>query len=614
MTGKRGQITLFIILGIVILFSVGFVLYMRETPEFDIIPKDETPIGTYVRECIEDVGETAVKILATQGGYIEIPNDIALNPRSHLALNPGGEPIVPFWYYRGQNNIPSREFMQNEISNYVVRAVDFCLDDFEPFKQEYEITKFANVSASTTIGESSVLIRLNYPINARDLAKGSISKLDTFGAELQVGLGRMHDLAKDLMRAENSELFFERETINLMTMNPDIPFTGMTVDCTPDVWYRSNIINQIQDVLYWNIPRIRVKSTTYQPYRSEELYAKNHFLWDATDKKYRDLKASFRYLQDWGLEFRSRPGGEILRSNAGRAGTSMLRFLCFNLYHFTYDVRYPLLGMIRDDSSFNGEGLIFNFAFPVLIDHNEGNRADLPIVDSLSPELSHQFCNEVSPQTVDVRAKDYYTLEELYHANITYSCIRYTCELGQTVPDSNKYRLLTQLPEACSGGVLFGNAPGYLEGFVQDDGSGRLDIIMKPLQKFAVSFTNHRTDDFSRTSPIDTERQQVSVHITGPEGFEEFMVYPGEDQEIELIQGDATYNLDLIVIEDEERIVGGYTGKWSVKYSELINKNALNFKIAQYIPIPITVEQQADAALYLDENTEYKNVLRPVFS
>ena len=240
--GRKAQITLFIILGIIILFAVGFTLLLTQRPGIiKIIPKEEIPVETFTRECVEDVGKLAIQILASQGGYIEIPDDIRLNPRAHLALVPFGEPKIPYWYYREQNRVPTIEFMQDQISNYVEANINTCLNDFESFQQQYEITAPANISTRTTIGDQTVLIALNYPVDLKERVGVEIFKLGAVSGEIPVRLGRMHALAKDIMRGENRDVYFENQTMNLMALNPDIPFSGLLLDCRPKTWRRSEI-------------------------------------------------------------------------------------------------------------------------------------------------------------------------------------------------------------------------------------------------------------------------------------------------------------------------------------------------------------------------------------
>jgi hypothetical protein len=79
---KRGQITPFIILGIVILISTGIIFYMRSLvaeeslkaeliPEITQIPAEVRPVRAFVEECLSSVSEEALRKVGDGGGYID---------------------------------------------------------------------------------------------------------------------------------------------------------------------------------------------------------------------------------------------------------------------------------------------------------------------------------------------------------------------------------------------------------------------------------------------------------------------------------------------------------------------------------------------------------------
>ena len=70
---KRGQVTLFVIIGLVILFSTLIILYIRsidhnQTPP--VVVKDN--INNFVEQCLFQITEDALIKLGQQGGYIEM--------------------------------------------------------------------------------------------------------------------------------------------------------------------------------------------------------------------------------------------------------------------------------------------------------------------------------------------------------------------------------------------------------------------------------------------------------------------------------------------------------------------------------------------------------------
>ena len=288
--------------------------------------------------------------------------------------------------------------------------------------------------------------------------------------------------------------------------------------------------------------------------------------------------------------------------------------MCINTWHFTYDVDYPLLVTLQDPSAFDGEGLDFNFAFPVTIETNKGTKADYIAKDIESPEFSYDFCNDEQGTNVDIRVRNEFTNEEIYKADVTYTCVRLSCELGQTDAKAGIYRLQTKLPSTCTGGIIKGYKDGYMPGSATYDGSDYAELFLTPLKQFKVNFIKHDSDDLTRTDALQPGQTAiVFVRSTSHPSFER--IYTTDSpQDLELIDGPASYELEVIIMEDNARLIGGYVGSWNVDYNEIADKSTINFNLVQKMPLAVTDEEQQAAAEYLFSDTSYQQSMRPVFS
>src|SRR3989338_8608421 len=116
MNQKRGQITLFVILGIIALLmtSIGFWFYeQRMTVQQRNIPDDIQQVVTFVENCLQEYGTRAVRILGQQGGYIQLPRKIDQNPWAYIEKLPDSGIKEPFWYYEGENLYPENRKLFN---------------------------------------------------------------------------------------------------------------------------------------------------------------------------------------------------------------------------------------------------------------------------------------------------------------------------------------------------------------------------------------------------------------------------------------------------------------------------------------------------------------------
>ena len=96
---KKSQITLFIILGIVVL---GLFFFIFITPNKDInsnvVAFEKSTINNYITSCLKQTSEDALFLLGKQGGNI--------NPESYLESN---DFRISYLYKNEETNVPSKK-------------------------------------------------------------------------------------------------------------------------------------------------------------------------------------------------------------------------------------------------------------------------------------------------------------------------------------------------------------------------------------------------------------------------------------------------------------------------------------------------------------------------
>ncbi len=654
---KKSQITLFIIIGILLLITIAIFVYIEESKVYvepELIEPELMPIKNYIEECIAAVGENGIGLLGLQGGYIEIPREISEDKNAYIKVDDTGFFKIPFWYYNGLSRIPSIELMEKQIDDYITENIEECIRDFIAFENKFEIKEVKKLTTKTTIQEKSVLVELDYPIKIKDKGQGKVSYIRKFSSMIPVKLKQAYDLGKKIIEQENKEMYFEDITLDLMTMNNEIPFDGMEFTCKQKKWFLNDIKDELQDMLYYHIPQIRVRDTNYLPFIADEgvyeelkkttlediskgeypkfsapedAYDYNHYFWDIKTKP-QDLIVAFSYLPNYGMNIEARPSERgILKSGVGEGPTKYLKFMCVNFYHFTYDLWYPIEVMIRDNEAFANKGFVFRFGFPVLIDHNQGRRVDFgrSLFTSIIPEYKKE-CTQLDGPIYDIRALG---LEEglfgveLDDVNISYNCYRDICELGITKNDNGVYRLRTQLPSNCAHGILEAEKEGYLKGETQVLDDTHITINMRKLKKFDFKIVMHKY--FQGVIQEEEEIKDYSSALINIESYDEenlveYKKYPFDDEvseegkKVELIEDDSKYNLDIVLVDDVDGIIiGGYNSDWQVSYDEMHNADSVVFHVIEYLPKPLDQNTTLEMLQFLDEDVSYKQQLRPEF-
>ncbi len=183
---KRGQVTIFIIVAILIVAGVVLFFSLRG----GVVEKEYSPevsvIRNYVQECFEDVSDVYVYRVSENGGYY---------PPSEFST-----PLlqVPYYIYEGENKMPTKQEIGDEIAKNVVAQTEFCVNEFSSFT-EYDIVE-KQPSVNVEILDEEVKIDLEYPLT---IEKGDlVSQTKDFEYNIPIRLGLVYDSVSQFVAQE----------------------------------------------------------------------------------------------------------------------------------------------------------------------------------------------------------------------------------------------------------------------------------------------------------------------------------------------------------------------------------------------------------------------------
>ncbi|MEK6892257.1 MAG: hypothetical protein AABX25_03670 [Nanoarchaeota archaeon] len=227
---KRGQITVFIIIGIVMIIVLGIFLYLSgystkaQTSvniKEAVNPSDTNIVKTYAESCLKLVSDDALfNRIGLQGGYI--------NPDSTTTY---GEPGVGFplpssfqgkkvpYYLTGEGVAPSLtysafvpdlELVKKKFENYILVEFEKCFSkntfkdiglEVEKPHVDYQSLNFdlsgTSVNISAEFNKNDVYVNLNYPIVIkRGPARTSV---ESFNIMLPIGFKVLYESAAALV-------------------------------------------------------------------------------------------------------------------------------------------------------------------------------------------------------------------------------------------------------------------------------------------------------------------------------------------------------------------------------------------------------------------------------
>ncbi len=670
---KKAQITFFIVVGLIIIIGASILIYLvsqKEEARVEEIayPAGVEPVINFITDCARRSGMEALELLGSQGGYIEIPQPIAVDKTKFLSLDKFNLRKIPYWFYEGKTIIPPVDYMENQIEDFVRKDVEKCLGNFNALKEQFKVSVLDEMQVKTTIAERDVLVELSYPLRITSANELKEHLVEKFAVKFSVKLKQMHDLASHILSAENKNSYIENATLSLMIAHPDIPMNGLTVDCRPQQWHLKDIKKEIQDILGIVIPKIRIENTDYPPfiegkrvyeglgqikddletdqregslacfvkgdkscrkleeskyypdYTPADAWEYTHLFYDVNAEP-SNLKVHFQYYPEMGMDLYVDPSRNgVLSTGLTKGPRKYLSMLCINSYHFVYTLNYPVKVSIRDANAFNGRGYMFNYAFPVLIYDNLIKRENYGVmkIPSFAPP---DFCSELGKEYYDIRAEGY--VEEglppisLDDAAVSYNCGRKYCLLGRTSALGGEYKLRTRLPEGCNAPYIEAEKDGYLKNgaYLTED---LLSIPLKKLSRLNYEIIKHPYT--SQDGVLHTEQKllmdkndkiMIYLHTIGEEQ-DQFKEYPCSECTINFMDDTAKYDIDIF-LERDGKIIGGYSAKEMQIHSQVIGgKHTVVFHIYEFTPYPASRDEQFKQTEYFS-NQAYAAALRPEF-
>ncbi len=491
---KRGQVTIYIIVGIVILAVFSMIFFFRNElvrQDFQselksvVIPEQIKPVKGYIDECIEDTVVRGARVLGSSGGYLEVPEDdiprSVVNEFSNSLML--GDSEVAYWYYKSANNldktqIPTEESMEEDLEEYINENFDFCLDGLEDYLYEgFDITYDYEVDSVVNIEDTHIEVRVYAPT---DISLGEVGQYyPQHLADVRNNLGKLYKLALDVYEEENENKFLEEKTIDMMVVYEDIPYSDTEFTCNRKTWSKGNVEDNFKEIVSFNLGALRLKGSDYVQTVEDNDY------FEVGVSAPSGITTNFEYVPSWpfGMEVSPSKGellvGDSITQENPDISKYMNLFFCLNNYHFVYDVKYPTLVSLSDE-----EGFTFQFANMVVIDKNTPRQFEGEILyyDD-SGALGEEFC-ENRINDIEVLVLDASNMAEVSNVDVSYSCMSSSCYLGRT----NALGELVDRFPACVNGRIYADKEGYYsvpETLSTDIGS-KIGLLIEPYYELDV--------------------------------------------------------------------------------------------------------------------------------
>ncbi len=507
---KKAKATVFVLLGIVLLIVIGLAIFLfsvleksvsKEEEYTENIPAEMQPLKTMVEQCLQNTAKDAFIVIGQHGGYA-YPENAGLIPveeretsSSAIFFAPGSNITIPYWYYMKSSNTctsclftterpalsknPSLPSVESEAEQFIAKNMESCLDFSEFEKRGYKIQHSGELSPEVQITNEDVGLFLKYPLEIRKDNK--LVKMSLFQQRLELGFKTIYETASAIAQewevADYKAL--ESATIELVSGysigDSEYDFPPMSGPTKfgfgqPKTWMLRDVNSGMKSLLSQNIPLIQVEgSKEFNIYSFENKFSRSFYnnlvmpLLTVPDEELQKVSVDFLYLPWWELYLKVTPSkGELIMPD--QAFTVNLALFSFSTqkYDFSYDISYPVVIMLKDDSAFSNEGYTFQYALEVNVRNNEPFNSTLINISRADAGVQSLFANQNQrAASVNIETTDFMTGQPVNNVLISYHCGEDIVYLGETLKENNKAILSTKIPK-CVGGVLVGELQGYV--------------------------------------------------------------------------------------------------------------------------------------------------------
>ncbi|MEM4719286.1 MAG: hypothetical protein QXG18_00255 [Candidatus Pacearchaeota archaeon] len=519
MKSKRGQLTLFIILGVIIVLGVlVFFLYKNFINVESNKDSDFLIVNDYYEKCLINLAYEAVSVSSSRGGFIEKYDFYKGSPYMPFSseLNFFSSPI-PYWFYVSGNNlfrenVPTKSQIESEIENYILKNIERC--DFKDIEERGILADYerpSSIKVRLKNDRLDVSLTQNIRIVKEDKSF-SISKKDF---SIKTNMGRMYELAKKIYEKQKNENFLESYLMDSLQLYA--PTTGVELTCSP---------------LFFNFDEIRKNLSIYFSNNLAYLKIKdkkqNYF--DVVINENIPFNVQFMYSPNWPTKIKIY-GDNVAQPVGLNAGMGILGF-CYVPYHLVYDVAVPVLIQIYDEKE------LFQFPIIAIIEKNqikERNYTDN--YEGSDIDICKNSIQDFSIKVSDLEGKP-------IEADVRISCLDNTCYLGRTKIYSGASILNKKVPQ-CVNAIIEASAEGYSpsSSIVSTNEQNSLEIILKKKHRINLDLGNIRGN---------------AIIIFQGEDYSISLSYP-EKTDVDLVEG--FYDVKVMVFSNSSLIIPSYTDK-----------------------------------------------------
>lgn len=191
----KGQITVFIIIGLVIFSSILFFYYYSrastsELSQVQTVEEDFMPINKFIESCLWITADEGIRFISSQGGYYKPEVETLQLDRFQ----------VPFYYLINHSAVPDRYEIEKELEEYISDKFPLCINNFSEFSEQGFKFKQGELEVNASINEHDLTSEIIFPV---EITKGSKKiKMEKFSQKIDIDFLSKYYLVNEIIHEQ----------------------------------------------------------------------------------------------------------------------------------------------------------------------------------------------------------------------------------------------------------------------------------------------------------------------------------------------------------------------------------------------------------------------------
>jgi len=154
---KKGQIAVFIIAGIAIVFIVALAFYFPGKATLKGHYESFPEVAHFIDSCVEQTAINAVVQISREGGYYD-------NDEISIFFPPVWGENIPLYVSPDSHNVPEMETIEASMRDFFELNLPVCTDGFSGFREQGIAVLEGEPKAEVSVLPSQVLFKVNYKV------------------------------------------------------------------------------------------------------------------------------------------------------------------------------------------------------------------------------------------------------------------------------------------------------------------------------------------------------------------------------------------------------------------------------------------------------------------